>query len=584
MTKYTKIPIRAYYQLLKCYLRPYPAWVTGLTTAVLLSIAGQLVAPQIMRYFLDAATSGADDALLLRAAVFYILTAVIQQFFSILSTYYGENLGWTATNNLRRDLLEHCLHLDLSFHKKHTPGEMIERIGEDVNSLANFFSQFVIRVFGNGLVIIGVLVLLYIENVWVGFTLTLFVILTMSVIKHFRDISIPYQRAARQASAELSGYVEERLNGTEDIRANNAIAHTLRGLFMYMRNRNDLMLVANLRGTRVRMAAIGLHYFGISLALSAGIIMFVHGLTSVGTICLFVIYTDLIYRPLMQITRQIEDFQQASAGIQRIQEILDLQSDIKDGNEILPEGPLSICWDKVCFAYDADDDKVLRDISFSLKAGETMGLLGRTGSGKTTVTRLLTRLYDYSSGCISYNNLDIKNTRLNDVRSRIGLVTQDVQLFYASVRDNITFFNPDVPDDLILNVLNELGLSSWLKALPRGLDTVLTGSQGLSAGEAQLLALSRVFLRNPGVIIMDEASSRLDPATEHLMEQAVNKLLQGRTGIIVAHRLSTIMKVDKILILENGQIKEYGDRTALMANPNSVFSNLLKTGLEEVLS
>ena len=157
-------------------------------------------------------------------------------------------------------------------------------------------------------------------------------------------------------------------------------------------------------------------------------------------------------------------------------------------------------------------------------------------------------------------------------------------MFHATVRDNVTFFNPDIADDQIYRVFEEVGLTAWLQSLPHGLDTILTGGGGLSAGEAQLLAFSRVFLRNPGLVIMDEASSRLDPATEHLMEKAIDKLLSGRTGIIVAHRLSTIMKVDKILILEDGKVREYGKRIDLIHTPGSHFNHLLATGLEEVLA
>lgn len=583
--KPAKIPIREYYNLLATYLRPHWRAVVILSFLIFGNIAGQLLNPQIMRSFLDTATSGGNIEILIWLAIAYIGAAIVQQIFSVGATYVGENLGWTATNELRRDLVAHCLDLDLSFHKLHTPGEMIERIGEDVNALANFFSQFSIKVTGNLLIVIGVLVLLYRENIWVGLIMSLFVVLTLTTIQFFRERSMPFQWRARQASAELSGFVEERLNGTEDIRSNGSVAHVMRGLFQYMRNRNDKQIVANLRATRIRMAAVGLHYLGISIALILGIILITHGKGSIGTIYLFVLYTDLIYRPIMQITRQIEDFQQAGAGIQRIQEIYRQNTEIIDGNgSTLPEGSLPMKLNRVSFSYSTDDDPVLQNISLNLKAGETLGLLGRTGSGKTTLTRLLTRLYNYNSGSIYIGDIELKETQIQDIRKKIGLVTQDVQLFHASVRDNITFFNPDLPDETIKNVLSELGLSNWLNSLPDGLDTILTGGQGLSAGESQLLAFSRVFLRNPGLVIMDEASSRLDPATEHLMEQAMDKLLAHRTGIIVAHRLSTILKVDQIMILENGLVKEYGPRQTLAKDPNSLFSQLLKTGLEEVLA
>jgi ABC-type multidrug transport system fused ATPase/permease subunit len=235
---------------------------------------------------------------------------------------------------------------------------------------------------------------------------------------------------------------------------------------------------------------------------------------------------------------------------------------------------------------------VLRQVSFQLEPGQVLGLLGRTGSGKTTLTRLLFRLYDPNSGSIrlgangrgSNGLLDIRQAGLDNLRQSIGLVTQEVQLFRATVRNNLTFFDKSIPDERILKVIETLGLSDWFGGLPHGLDTELqSGGTSLSAGEAQLLAFTRVFLRNPGLIILDEASSRLDPATEQLIERAVDRLLAGRTGIIVAHRLSTVHRADQIMIIEAGRIREFGRYSDLVNDPASRFYQLLQTGLEEVL-
>jgi ATP-binding cassette subfamily B protein len=228
---------------------------------------------------------------------------------------------------------------------------------------------------------------------------------------------------------------------------------------------------------------------------------------------------------------------------------------------------------------------VLDDISFTLAPGQVLGLLGRTGSGKTTLTRLLFRLYDLSEGAIRLGGVDLRAARLGELRTRVGIVTQDVQLFQASIRDNLTLFDRSVTDDRILSMLDQLGLSRWLTALKQGLDTELgPGGGGLSAGEAQLLAFARVFLQDPGLVILDEASSRLDPATERLIERAVDRLLAGRTGIVIAHRLATVQRADEIMILERGQIVEHGPRELLANAPASRFATLLRAGMEELLA
>jgi ATP-binding cassette subfamily B protein len=238
----------------------------------------------------------------------------------------------------------------------------------------------------------------------------------------------------------------------------------------------------------------------------------------------------------------------------------------------------------VSFAY-TEEEQVLRDVTFDLAPREILGLLGRTGSGKTTLARLLCRLYDKDGGDILLEGIDIAALKLKVLRERVAIVTQDVQLFQATVRDNLTFFDRTVGDEQIEAVIDQLGLTDWYHSLPHGLDTkLMSGGQGLSAGEAQLLAFTRVFLRNPGLVILDEASSRLDPATERRIERAVDRLLQNRTAIVIAHRLSTVQRADKILILDEGKAVEYGRRKTLLADPRSRFRRLLQTGLQEVLA
>jgi ATP-binding cassette, subfamily B, bacterial len=268
----------------------------------------------------------------------------------------------------------------------------------------------------------------------------------------------------------------------------------------------------------------------------------------------------------------------------------------------LPDGALAVAFEAVSFSYhdeqpandmliaqrSADspmtDELVLRAVSFQLQPGKVLGLLGRTGSGKTTLTRLIFRLYDPDSGALCLDGINIRAVALDDLRARVGMVTQEVQLFQASIRDNLTLFNTGIDDARIERALTELGLWEWVQSLPAGLDTQLAaGGQGLSAGEAQLLAFTRVFLNDPGLIILDEASSRLDPLTEHLLERAITRLLVGRTGIIIAHRLRTVQRADDIMIMEQGRIIEHGRRAVLAGDPASRFYELLQVGLEEAL-
>jgi ABC-type multidrug transport system fused ATPase/permease subunit len=280
----------------------------------------------------------------------------------------------------------------------------------------------------------------------------------------------------------------------------------------------------------------------------------------------------------------MNSFQQATGGLARVGELLGTRTRVpSSGTADLPSGALAVDVDDVSFAYEREP--VLRSVSCRVAPGQVLGLLGRTGSGKTTISRLLFRLHDPSAGAVRLGGVDLRHACLDGVRARVGLVTQDVQLFAGTLRDNVTLFDPEVTDERLCQVFAELGLDEWLRSLHDGLDTPLgPGGRGLSAGEAQLVALARVFLKEPGLVILDEASSRLDPATERLLERAVARLLEGRTGVVIAHRLATVERADTILILEDGQVAEMGPRAELAGAPRSRFAALLRVGMAEVLA
>ncbi len=579
------LPLRQYWNLLATYLAPQKHKVATLAVLLLTHIGVQLFNPQIIRFVIDAAMGegAGTPANLTSAALLFIGGALAQQALTVAVTYVSTDVAWTATNALRADLALHCLRLDMSFHKQHTPGEMIERIDGDVNALSNFFSQFVIQVLGNGLLLLGIVVLMWRESVWLGGALTTFVFITLVVLNRVRHYVTPFMLAARQASAGLFGFIEERLSGTEDIRANGGAGYVIQRLSHFMSRR--FHTARRPMGTLISASTRSMFALGLGLSFILSSYLFHAEALTLGTVYLVFYYTDMLRIPMEQLTRQAQDLQRATAGILRLQTLHNTQSKIQDGpGTRFAHGPSSVEFDEVWFEYE-ERGAVLHGLSFQLQPGKVLGLLGRTGSGKTTLTRLLYRLYDPNSGAIRLDGFDVREPRLAQLRQRVGVVTQDVQLFRATVRDNLTFFERHVSDDEILRVLKEIGLWAWYDALPKGLDTWLaTGSEGLSAGEAQLLAFARVFLKNPGLIILDEASSRLDPATEQRIERAVNKLLEGRTGLIVAHRLGTVQRADEIMILEDGHIGEHGPRAQLAADPTSRFYRLLQTGMEEVLA
>ncbi|MDB9372634.1 ABC transporter ATP-binding protein [Nodularia sphaerocarpa] len=585
-----KIGLRQYWNLLVEYLKPQKGRVFKFAIALLASIGLQLVNPQILRYFIDTAVAGGSGRNLLLSALLFIGVALVTQLITVAATYYGENVAWRATNALRADLVEHCLQLDLSFHKFSTAGELLERVDGDVHTLSQFFSKFTVYILGNLLLMSGVIIVLFAEDWRAGIAIAFFSLTALGTLIRLRSIAVPYWQTYRQISANFFGFVGEQLAGMEDVRANGAKSYVMQRFHKILQGWLPIYHQARFASTILWGTTNGIFTLGTAIALSVGAYLWSQNIVTIGTVYILYYYTNLLSEPIEQIRNQFEELQQAEASIYRIQDLLQVKSQLSAGGEQrLPPGALSITFDHLSFSYNdrksEEADLVLQDISFNLPAGQLLGLLGRTGSGKSSLARLLLRLYDPKSGSIHLGGVPINQTYLTDLPQKIGLVTQDVQLFQTTVRNNLTFFNQEISDERIYETLEILGLSQWLHSLPQGLDTNLgPDSSGLSAGQAQLLAFTRVFLKDPGLVILDEASSRLDPMTEKLIETAVDKLLTGRTGIIIAHRLATVQKANQILILEQGRISEYGQREELLKNPESRFAHLLQTGLTDLLT
>lgn len=579
-------PFGAYLKLLARYVEPQRRRALLLGVLLLAGIGIQVANPLVIRRLIDSAISpGATSSSLAPPAVAFLLFALVSQGLSIGAAALGEDIGWTATNLLRADLARRCLALDTSFHGEHTAGELVERIDGDVNALAGFFSQLAVQLLGSLLLIVGILIAVVRESLTVGATLSVIAGIALAVLLRLRLLGVRRYAAGRKASADFSGYLEEQLTATEDVRASGAVSYVLRRFHEHSRARLAAERAAGLAGGALSAASIGT--FTVVYAVTYGISahLFREGAITLGTVYLIVHYAELLQRPIQQVMLQIDDLQRARAGIHRIRELTEVPITIRDGRgEALPDGALTVAFDRVSFGYD-DRDGVLCALSFELAPRKILGVLGRTGSGKTSLARLLMRLYEPASGVIRLGGVDIRELGLSSLRRRVGMVPQEVRIFHGTLRDNLTLFDRSVPDEAVLSALEELGLGGFCASLPRGLDTLLgAGGRVPSAGEAQLLSLARVLLRDPDVVILDEASSRLDPSTEQRIERALDRLFSGRTGIIVAHRLRTVERADEIAFLEDGQLRERGARDALAADRSSRYHALLRTARGEVVS
>ena len=481
-----------YFSLLTVYFRPQ--WRRVLLLALLLigSIALQLINPQIVRYVLDTARGGALATDLALAAALFTIFSLLQAGAGLAITFVGEDVSWTATNALRRDLAHYCLRLDMDFHNSHTPGELIARVDGDVSQLAEFFSQLVLRVLANGLLIAGVVVLLFREDWRMGAAAVAYTLLTVVALQAVQRRNVRNWRALRAAQATIDGFLEERLAGREDVLANGGEEYVLHGLARHQRSAYAAAYRARLFGVFVFALTHMLFVLATALGFGLGIYLFLNGQATIGTVYLIVYYLGVLRNPLEQIRDQVEKLQQSTASIGRIQELFALQPRVRDQSDLMaavsshtpaqaarqskqavrpapdptaleqpgPAQPLAVRFTNVSFGYvrhvgmdnsaDQNDPgvtngttngvtsaeergQVLDDISFALAPGEILGLLGRTGSGKTTLTRLLLRLYEPDRGKIHLDDQDLRSLMLPTIRRQVGLVTQEVQLFQATL-------------------------------------------------------------------------------------------------------------------------------------------------------
>ena len=435
-----------------------------LLLAILLfsGIALQIFTPLIIERYIDLATRGVPiqnpdvflsvernitflslnnvSNTLTLLAIIYIVLMITQQLIMLGSVYLSQNLSWSSTNMLRFDLTKHCINLDMTFHNEHKPGEMIERIDGDVNTLASFLSEFAIQLVASILVIIGSLTILFIKHWIIGISFTVFTIIALIMMYILRNFSVQAWENQRQTSADMYGTIEESLRALEDIRSNDGVRYTMHKFFDVSKKDFNAFRKALLRGQAFVMTIWVFIAFINTLVFVPSIPLLNNSIITLGTIFLIQVFAGILLRPIITITRQMHDLQQTGASIDRINKLFQLETKIQDtGSNKLAPGPLSLEFDNLSFAYN-ETDYVLKNISFKLEPKETLGIVGHTGSGKTTISRLIFRLYDIKpdDGTIKLNDTEIKDLSLLDLRDKVSYVTQNVELFQASVRDNVT--------------------------------------------------------------------------------------------------------------------------------------------------
>ena len=525
-----------------------------------------------------------ESTLALRLIIGALLISVLVRLaLGGVQKYYIESVGQRLTARIRRDLFSHAMDLSLRFHDRMPVGKLLTRLTSDVDALAEVFGSGAVGVLGD-LVTLTVIAVFMLLTEWrLGLLLLVSQVPVTLVVLWLQG---RYRRAnyrVREELSQLNADFQENLQGLDVVQmfrreAFNGARFQRTGL-AYREAVNGTILFDSSISAFLEWVSLG----AVAVVLALGGWMVTSGAMGLGTLTTFILYSQRLFDPLRQMAERFTQIQGGLTAVERIGELLEEPLEIRDHTlavpasaaestaenipaplQVMPSPRGEVVFERVHFSY-RPDEPILQDLSFRLAPGEHVALVGPTGSGKTTVIRLLCRLYEPQQGRILLDGRDIRTLSLPDLRRQLGVVLQDTFLFSGSVGDNLRL-DRDIDDNQLKDVCRDLGLSSLLGRLPQGLDTELRERGGnLSSGERQLLAVARVAIRNPNVLVMDEATAFMDPSTEATLQRDLDHLLERRTAIVIAHRLATVEAADRILVLRRGRLIEQGTHLQLRA-------------------
>lgn len=568
-------------------LREHRLGLAGYAVVLAAATALPLVGSVLLARFVELVVQRAGFAELVPYAGGYAMIGLVTALVTIAVTWRTTSLAWRLTDGLRRDLTAHVLEADLAFHRDRTPGELVTRVDADVTAMTQFLSRVVARVIA--IVLLGVAsvaVLAVIEPVLAP-VLAAGLSLIGAVTWAQRNSAMAHTVAERTGEAEVMGVAEQYLAAAEEVAALGAGAHGVGRVGV-----GSARLVEAIgRRTRTQMRVQGSIRMCIVVAevmmIGVGGLLLRRGSLGVAEVFLGFRFVMVVRQPVEGLTWRLQEAQGASGAARRVLDLLSEWRTVPSGTSMLPPGPLEVSFEDAELIYDDEDGAAaaLHGLSLVLPAGRTVGVVGRTGSGKTSLARLVLRLVAPTRGSVRVGGAALSTIAEADLRRRIAAIPQEVQLFPGTVADNVTLFQ-DYTEAEVHEALTAVGLGPWLGQLRDGLHTQLADGEGgrggdlgagLSAGQAQLLAMARGLLRRPDVVVLDEATSRVDPGTQRAIAEATARLVRGRTAIIIAHRLETLEVCDDIAVMAEGRLVEYGPRSHLAAEHTSRYAQLLAT-------
>ncbi len=554
------------------YLKNYKWVLVGIFLLLTLGLSITILLPFIVSILIDSIDSNTRKIMFTILPVIYLTLVFLKLIFEVINVFISERLGWTISNNLRGNLVKHCLELDFSFYIKHKPGEMIERIDGDVSFLSNFFSEFFVNILGNTVFIFSVVVIFYLESGAIGIGYSLIIILAYCSILLLQNKIVKLWCKYREDEAQLYGYIQDSILAHEDvigIGEENYLENKLKNFLNTLkRDFRNAVVVSNIPTS----SFFGLLNIGDLVAIGIGIYLFYNSQLTLGSIYLISNYVGLLNRPFIALRYEFDNLQKIGASLKRISDLFEVPKKNDDEKNKFNKNYKSIEFQNVSFSYENNQIDVLTDINIDIKRGQKIGIVGKTGSGKTTLIKLLSKMYEPCRGKILLGDINIWDITTKSLYENLCMISQNTRIFNTTVLNNITSFESSPDTERILKVINQVGLGEWLQRLSNGLDTVIS-KEMLSAGQEQLLYICRAFFSNAEIFIFDEINSKLDYESEEKIFAALEKLTEKKTVIIIAHKLNILELVDKVLIMENGMVKVFDEREKI---PNELIERNLE--------
>lgn len=541
-------------------------------------IAGmfELAFPVAVTLFIDRLLPSNQLGLIALAVAGLFLIYLINAGLQVVVTYWGHMLGLKIETEMRRKAFDHLQKLSFGFFDEHKTGHLVARLTKDLEEIGEVAHHGPEDLFIAVMTLIGAFLLMLSVHVPLAVLTGLIVPLTAVVTTIYGKRMTANWHALYRRAGEFNARIEENIGG---IRVVQAFANEEHERTLFASNNRDY-LVTKLEAYRVMAASMSLSYLSMRfvqvVVMLAGAWYVTRGELTAGGFVGFLLLVGVFFRPIDKINSIIETYPKGIAGFQRYTEFLDRQPDIKDrpGANTIQRLDGRITYRDVHFGYRAGMP-IFAGLNLSIEAGETIAFVGSSGAGKTTICALLPRFYEVTGGAINIDGVDIRDITLNSLRSNIGIVQQDVFLFAGTIRENIAYGRLGASESEIIEAARRARLDDVITALPNGLDTVI-GERGvkLSGGQKQRLAIARIFLKNPPILILDEATSALDSETERAIQQSLAELSQGRTTLVIAHRLATITSADRIVVVEDGHIVEEGSHDRLLGNADGRYHAL----------